>query len=1343
MKRGSKAILYAGASIFIAWVIWHFKAITGDDGGMIRAVLGVALAFPVIFRWKRRDDREVSGRHVCGAALAGTALVVTGIVLSVNQFEWLGIVLLLYACLRWSLPASYSRDIAWGVFLLYWIHPLPSQVFGKLQLWMQLLSVNGTEWVMHCLNVRCWADGFILRTGVRVFEVPRVCSGMRTAVTVLMCTLGVGMLLRLRWYEVIPFLLLGLLQVLALNVARIAFMVIWSARMPIEWAEGFLHDSLGWFLMAAILLTQIEASWWKVRGDKARRLKEAIERGEAERPEMTTFLPRFWAVVHRWGWLALLILFLAAGATGVIYKRRAAHRSAMVAGIVEDLMRGDDLETAQRAAEAAIRLAPKIPRELLSWKAMILSRRGKFEEAIAEFDRLPGYLSTEEVVVKTGVLMALERGDEAIALINGLAPGQQRLPGVAILRAEYGARRDEPAVVRKNILLAARRSQLSHRVRALFPYLAQRNMWQVIVDADKFDLDYQDFAPALIAVHANLKTNNTNGAEEALKRAVRTWPDDHRLLSALFELAVKRPRGGWEEKFARNLKANISLDPEASKLGADRLAAYINYCFTLRRPDLAWLVMIRLTKVDADDPALSLAAARFGRLWFAAGKLGLGIDALGVGDAVDLRRFYVLTRDVEPLKSMWSRVPRAAEMAQGKEQEKYQRHVRQCLQELERRKKESRLSNRMKRMYPAVLAMAGRHEEAHAVLASIAEKSSERRADAMLQQALLYDSRGKFDEAYESSRVCLQSVGTPNLTAHLIIVNAVLNRNMGSYALEMLSRARRVFPDALEIDVAEAAVWDIFGAKDQALFLLGRRGAGAGSFTMVRLFYDTGRVREARKLGAGLGVRPRPDRKVARQWLALAPAELSVSRSWETPLSDDEMARREKDARAAATSRSPFFAAVSRLEAEWCAAGGKGMVWDPDKWRAAGRDNVERASALHRLAVILARQGEYGRAFEAGTQAIELTPHSAPLWRLVVALKEGDSETVDRARAQCPADPEIWLASIVAGVRGGKDVEWTTKQVRVATEADMFSVETIVRACDFLLRHGHVRAAEIGARHSVTNGRGLLPAYVLGIRCAVRTADVKWAQICALGGADHSLDPQPFLKTLVSLKSAVKALDGDLIRALEYLQSRAGKDAKWVQELGGVYFAKGDTARALSLLGPVIDRDVGSVRVNSLFLAAEAARMEGKTARAISILQAAYETYPRRADVLNNLVYNLAQDDKTMARAAELLPTLLELDNKSAGVLDTAAVVYLKSGRLPLAWRYMEKALERVRKGDYSAQEIRLNAARIRYRMGDYRDAEARLQAILDDPVRSAVVDREAKSLLAEVRDRVKKKDDR
>jgi len=77
--------------------------------------------------------REVRpGAHLVRAAmLGGTLATVGGLIFGVHQFEWLGVVLVLYACLRWALPARFSLDILLALFLVYWIHPYRGRFSGS------------------------------------------------------------------------------------------------------------------------------------------------------------------------------------------------------------------------------------------------------------------------------------------------------------------------------------------------------------------------------------------------------------------------------------------------------------------------------------------------------------------------------------------------------------------------------------------------------------------------------------------------------------------------------------------------------------------------------------------------------------------------------------------------------------------------------------------------------------------------------------------------------------------------------------------------------------------------------------------------------------------------------------------------------------------------------------------------------------------------------------------------------------------------------------------------------------------------------------------------------------
>ena len=121
-------------------------------------------------------------------------------------------------------------------------------------------------------------------------------SGMRTSVTVFLCALGVGLLLRLRWWETIGFIVLGLAQVLVLNevdrltkeaqhslhaltllgptalFAAFTGVLLFASSLIAGWAENWfvlhrLHSAIAWNPRIVARLgaprAQRWAAWWR------------------------------------------------------------------------------------------------------------------------------------------------------------------------------------------------------------------------------------------------------------------------------------------------------------------------------------------------------------------------------------------------------------------------------------------------------------------------------------------------------------------------------------------------------------------------------------------------------------------------------------------------------------------------------------------------------------------------------------------------------------------------------------------------------------------------------------------------------------------------------------------------------------------------------------------------------------------------------------------------------------------------------------------------------------------------------------------------------------------------
>ncbi len=1429
-------VLVAALALFGVWMTTHWGRLTGDPDALIRFVLGAVFAAAIILRRKNSEKLPfVLPRWIVPLVLvAGTFAALGGIIFKLHIVEWIGILMLLLACSVWISPIRFGPDLLIAFVILFWMHPLPGQLFGWLQANMQRLSVMGAEFILHAANVRVWGDGMVLRTGYQNFMVPESCSGMRTAVTVFLCTLGVGVLLRLKWFETIAFVLLGLAQVLLLNIARISFMVLWAPRMPPEWASTFLHDSLAIFLMGAILIVQLEASWWFWWSRRRQRIKEGILNRELEAPDKASIVPHS---LRRLGFVLAILLSLSLivfGVFGIVYKARAHHRKEMIREVADGLMESDPI-AADSAIKAALALVPG-DSTLLSMQARNDLVRGRFEEGLAILvakEAAGKTLSLEETILQSWALMRMGRSSEAKVIIDALPSENDQIPGVAMLKAEFAAMDNRSEDAARYVLLASRSYRMLGRIRSLFPYLALHEQWEAIAKSDQ-DQPYAELHQALIVIHANHRVGDLTGVAKVMSQAIKVWPDDPRFLKDLYRLAEQRQGSEWEARFERNVRANVS------RLSVDMLVMVQDYSWRIVRPDLAWIAFCRLQHHDAADPALLVAPARYGGLWCRFRRHQLNVEAESAAATLDLRPVIESFATCGPFRGFVKRIPLLSETGRAADPAFRKDCFVRCLEELAVRETEAPLSNRLLRLYPMVLAMSDRYDEAHARLDRMLELYPNQKDDIVFQHGVFYDQQAKWQESYEALRHHSQVRAFPNLTADLLLIKAMMHLDLGVCAMDVMQRARLAFPGSLRLDLAESAIWDVFGFKEQALAVMSRSASGANSPSTVALLHETGRRNAARTLSDALGI-PLP-RRAAGQKLSLPSATWTLKRRWPPPMDATALGERivELESRIELAT-SPFIKDILSLELETRKSevgtqksedGGRRselgtqnsesgtpnppIVRTPlstvdtptpaspqstlntlpstvhtqqlERWESIGRDDCEKMGALYQLAMLAARAQRYELADAALGRCLELFPESLIVWRARIALTEGDPTIVSEAYAKCPNDPEIWLANLVVNVQienrkseiGSQNPEDRTQNpqpppdtppstvhvspptspqtpnallpslplcsntpnpgpgaisniVSTAISDGTFSPGTLVRAGDYLLSQRQPALAAALAKAAIPESRGLLAAHVLGLRTALVLGDARWAQACAINGIENAQDPTPFYKTLVDIKIARRQVDNDLLVALEYLQDQDDAEPRWAESLGRVYFEKGDMRRALSIFGSVIEGDTKGVSIQTLILAAEAARRNSKTDRAISILEAAYSLQPERLSVLNNLIYLLAQNPKTLSRARALMPQLLNIGSDSFAVMDTAAVVYLKSGDLKNAKVWMEKAMKALDNDNYSAKEVRLNAAELQARRGEFEGARQSVEELRRDTTRTDFIDQKARGLLREI----------
>jgi len=1357
MKVFLRMPVILSSALLLLWMALNAQTLFGNQHGGIRFVLTTLFALLILLRPKPASGPDsppaprLSPALTSAAAVAGTIAVVLGLMIPIRQMEWIGLLLLVYACLTAALPPAFTRDVPLALAVLYWASPLPHAIFGFLQTAMQTASVRGSEWLLHLANTRVWADGILLRTGTRVFEVPEWCSGMQTASTVFILSLALGILRRLRPLEILLFIGWSLAHALVLNILRISAMIYLVPRLyPDQAGLAFLHDTAGLFLLGGVFLVYIELLVLDYarqrRQDRLDMLQAALDGGLSE-------YPPFWhRVLRRGGAVFALLALLAASGTAIIaWRSRPYHRTMMLRDVAGGLRDSGDLTNARRLAGI---VATRCPDDL-EWRLsairmdLISGHAQEVLEALVTLAELPPPLQMQRRILQAYALLHLDRLDEAAAIVEEIpGPTRRTDPRMAMILAEMAVRARNADAAATHIRVAARWAPNMDRIRQLYPWLRLHRQWEAMAASD-VTVPYRDPIQAFSILEAFMNQDNRVRIASITLDALTRWPDDPRLLEPLFFMAV-RSGGEWEGRFR-----DLLLKTLPSVTSPETIHALLHKCFLLNRPDLAWTLCVHLTRIAPGHPVLSMAAVEYGDRWFTFRSHHLGMTASSPSETMDLKPYFLLGTLLPGWESLTGLVPLGAELSASDTLPVRKAFLRQALAAFAERIRNGDLSPGLQILHAQALEQSGRLDLARAQLDLIAVQAPEQAPTVKALLAEMYARKGAWIQVYETLRTCSTSGLTADADDRADVpawppVPSARRPDRGSSPLQPLRRlaeallelrlplaaeftareAVRLYPRSPHARALLAAALMRIGDAETALphLAIARRGDGneldileAEALMATQRFGELNEFCRRRSLPS-----PRiPSGTI--QDIALPPAELALLRHRTFIPAEAEFAG------AAATLRENLSTAGNGLRpllALWIEAWenhGEGSLADPSRWIAVARDRVEQAIALNQLTLLLCREGRAADALPAARLAVAALPESAQLWQWLISLDGGDPETIALARRFCPEDADLWLADLVTRTRPGghppvTGEEWLLVRNRVNILLDdtlagsAIHPAGLARAADYLQRGGLYDEAGRLASVLAGNARGLLPAYIPAIRSALRSRDRSLALHATTLAIAAALSPPPFLyEDLVILKAGEGNTDSgsEIINALRALRQSDPDHPLWSQMLGYLRFQRGgwEILDSLAEMNSAIAS--GATNQTPFLISAEVYRQLRNYDRAADTLRRALELHPGNPVLINNLAYTLVHDEKHLAEAISLIPALEAAAESDPRIRDTLSIVHLRAGDLERARASIIRTLRDASPGSPLWFRCQTHLAEIAWRQGHDQSATSMLEQLL------------------------------
>jgi len=185
------------------------------------------------------------GLQLCIATLgAELFLARTAFVISV-----IGVILLLGG-------AAWLRTLAFPLFLLFFMIPIPTVVYNSITFPLQLLASRVSTGALDMMQIPVLREGNVLELAEQKLSVVEACSGIRSLLSLTFLSLVYGYFFENKvWMRVVLFVSTIPIAIVA-NASRVTLTGVLTEYKP-ELAEGFFHTASGWVIFMVALAIMI------------------------------------------------------------------------------------------------------------------------------------------------------------------------------------------------------------------------------------------------------------------------------------------------------------------------------------------------------------------------------------------------------------------------------------------------------------------------------------------------------------------------------------------------------------------------------------------------------------------------------------------------------------------------------------------------------------------------------------------------------------------------------------------------------------------------------------------------------------------------------------------------------------------------------------------------------------------------------------------------------------------------------------------------------------------------------------------------------------------------------
>jgi exosortase len=171
------------------------------------------------------------------------------------------LIVILTGLVLFHLGRDSIRVLAFPLFFLFFMVPLPGTLFYAVAFPLQGLAARNAAWMLDALGVPVLLDGNIIHLTKLSLGVAEACSGIRSLISLLSVAVAWAALTLPGIFAMTVFVAAVVPITIVANAGRVVITGLIGQWFGVEYAEGFFHTLSSWlvFVFAFVCLTGIHS----------------------------------------------------------------------------------------------------------------------------------------------------------------------------------------------------------------------------------------------------------------------------------------------------------------------------------------------------------------------------------------------------------------------------------------------------------------------------------------------------------------------------------------------------------------------------------------------------------------------------------------------------------------------------------------------------------------------------------------------------------------------------------------------------------------------------------------------------------------------------------------------------------------------------------------------------------------------------------------------------------------------------------------------------------------------------------------------------------------------------